>query len=66
MTIDDSVSPSAITFNMEYYILGHLGKFVTPGEHRINSNTFGSGSIEDVAFQNPRVHPCPLVECKSR
>jgi glucosylceramidase len=53
VTIDDSVSPSTITFNVEYYILGHLGKFVTPGAHRINSNTFGSGSIEDVAFQNP-------------
>jgi glucosylceramidase len=53
VTINDSVSPSTITFNVEYYILGHLGKFVTPGAHRINSNTFGSGSIEDVAFQNP-------------
>jgi glucosylceramidase len=38
---------------VEYYILGHLGKFVVPGAHRINSNTFGAGSIEDVAFQNP-------------
>jgi len=53
VTIDDSVSPSTITFNVEYYILGHLGKFVVPGAHRINSNTFGAGSIEDVAFQNP-------------
>ncbi len=53
VTIDDSVSPSKITFNVEYYILGHLGKFVVPGAHRIDSNTFGSGSIEDVAFQNP-------------
>jgi glucosylceramidase len=53
VTINDSVSPSTITFNVEYYILGHLGKFVTPGAHRISSNTFGSGSIEDVAFQNP-------------
>jgi glucosylceramidase len=53
VTINDSVSPSTTTFNVEYYILGHLGKFVTPGAHRINSNTFGSGSIEDVAFQNP-------------
>jgi len=53
VTINDSVSPSTITFNVEYYILGHFGKFVTPGAHRINSNTFGSGSIEDVAFQNP-------------
>jgi glucosylceramidase len=53
VTIDDSVSPANITFNVEYYILGHLGKFVVPGAHRINSNTFGAGSIEDVAFQNP-------------
>ena len=53
VTIDDSVSPSNITFNVEYYVLGHLGKFVVPGAHRIGSNTFGAGSIEDVAFQNP-------------
>jgi glucosylceramidase len=38
---------------VEYYILGHLGKFVVPGAHRIESNTFGAGNIEDVAFQNP-------------
>lgn len=53
VTIDDSVSPSNITLNVEYYVLGHLGKFVVPGAHRIGSNTFGAGSIEDVAFQNP-------------
>ncbi len=53
VTIDDSVSPANVTFNVEYYILGHLGKFVVPGAYRINSNTFGAGSIEDVAFQNP-------------
>jgi len=53
VTIDDNVSPANVTFNVEYYILGHLGKFVVPGAHRINSNTFGAGSIEDVAFQNP-------------
>jgi glucosylceramidase len=53
VTIDDSVSPANVTFNVEYYILGHLGKFVVPGAHRIASNTFGAGSIEDVAFQNP-------------
>ena len=53
VTIDDSVSPSQITFNVEYYVLGQLGKFVVPGAHRINSNTFGASSIEDVAFQNP-------------
>ncbi|MGA8345608.1 MAG: glycoside hydrolase family 30 beta sandwich domain-containing protein, partial [Candidatus Sulfotelmatobacter sp.] len=53
VTIDDSVSPANVTFNVEYYILGHLGKSVLPGAHRIDSNTFGAGSIEDVAFQNP-------------
>jgi glucosylceramidase len=53
VTIDDSVSPANVTFNVEYYILGHLGKFVVSGAHRISSNTFGAGSIEDVAFQNP-------------
>jgi glucosylceramidase len=53
VTIDDSASPATVTFNVEYYILGHLGKFVLPGAHRIDSNTFGAGSVEDVAFQNP-------------
>jgi glucosylceramidase len=53
VTIDDSVSPASITPNVEYYVLGHLGKFVVPGAHRIDSNTFGPGSMEDVAFQNP-------------
>ena len=53
VTIDDTGSPANVTFNVEYYVLGHLGKFVLPGAHRINSNTFGAGSIEDVAFQNP-------------
>ncbi|HET7893827.1 MAG TPA: glycoside hydrolase family 30 beta sandwich domain-containing protein [Candidatus Sulfotelmatobacter sp.] len=53
VTIDDSASPATISFNVEYYVLGHLGKFVVPGAHRIDSNTFGAGSIEDVAFRNP-------------
>ncbi len=53
VTIDDSVSPASVTLNVEYYVLGHLGKFVFPGAHRIDSNTFGAGRIEDVAFQNP-------------
>jgi glucosylceramidase len=53
VTIDDSTSPSTITYNVEYYVLGHLGKFVVSGAVRIASNTFGPGSIEDVAFKNP-------------
>lgn len=53
VTIDTRTSPPTITNNVEYYVLGHLAKFVVPGAHRIDSNTFGAGGIEDVAFQNP-------------
>lgn len=53
VTINDSISPPTVSNNVEYYVLGHLAKFVVPGAHRIASNTFGAGSIEDVAFQNP-------------
>lgn len=53
VTVDDSVSPPLITRNVEYYVLGHLGKFVPAGAERIESNTYGPGSLEDVAFRNP-------------
>jgi glucosylceramidase len=53
VTIDTSIYPATITYNVEYYVLGHLAKFVVPGAYRIESNTFNSGGIEDVAFQNP-------------
>ena len=53
VTIDSSTSPATITNNVEYYVLGHLAKFVVPGAYRIDSNSFGHGTIEDVAFQNP-------------
>jgi glucosylceramidase len=41
------------TYNAEYYVLGQASKFVKPGAVRIDSNTFGSGNVEDVAFRNP-------------
>ena len=53
VTIDSSASPATITYNVEYYALGHLSKFVVPGAYRISSTTFGNGGVEDVAFQNP-------------
>lgn len=52
VTIDNRVSPTKISFNVEYYVLGHVGKFVAPGANRIDSNSFGLGSVEDVAFRN--------------
>ncbi len=53
VTVDTGTSPATITHNVEYYVLGHLSKFVVPGAHRVDSNTFGPGGLEDVAFQNP-------------
>jgi len=51
VTVDNSAGTA--TYNAEYYSLGQVSKFVKPGAVRIDSNTFGSGNIEDVAFRNP-------------
>jgi glucosylceramidase len=51
VTVDNSAGSA--TYNAEYYVLGQASKFVKPGAVRIDSNTFGSGNLEDVAFQNP-------------
>jgi O-glycosyl hydrolase len=53
VTIDDSTTPAVVSKNVEYYVLGHLSKYVQAGAYRIDSNTFGSGNVEDVAFKNP-------------
>lgn len=53
VTIDTSTAPPAVTNNVEYYVLGHAAKFVFSGAYRIDSNSFGPGSIEDVAYENP-------------
>ncbi|MFJ4978426.1 discoidin domain-containing protein [Streptomyces coeruleorubidus] len=37
----------------DYWGLAHASKFVQPGARRVASNTFGKGSLEDVAFTNP-------------
>ena len=46
-------STGAVEYNEEYYILGHLSKFVDPGSHRIDSTNYTTGQPENVAFQNP-------------
>ena len=51
VTVDNSAGTA--TYNAEYYVLGQASKFVKPGAVRIDSNTFGSGNLEDVAFRNP-------------
>lgn len=51
VTVDSSTDE--VTYNEEFYAFGQASKFVLPGAKRIKSNTFGAGSIEDVAFVNP-------------
>jgi glucosylceramidase len=38
---------------VDFTALGQASKFVRPEAVRIESNSFGQGSLEDVAFQNP-------------
>jgi glucosylceramidase len=40
----------AVTYNVEYFVLGHASKFVVPGAVRIAST---SDHVESVAFRNP-------------
>jgi O-glycosyl hydrolase len=51
LTIDPA--GGRVTYNVDYHALAHASRFVKPGARRIYSNTFGEGSIENVAFQNP-------------
>ncbi|WP_031088295.1 RICIN domain-containing protein, partial [Streptomyces sp. NRRL WC-3549] len=47
------IDGSTVTRNAEYYVLGHVAKFVEPGATRIGSTSQGSGGVQNVAFQNP-------------
>ena len=53
ITVNDSTSPAQVIETVDFTALGHASKFVQPGAYRIESNSFGPGSVEDVAFQNP-------------
>jgi glucosylceramidase len=48
-----TTSGGNVTYNAEYYVLGHLSKFVQPGAVRIDSTGYGEGGIQNVAFRNP-------------
>ena len=49
VTIDSKTG--AVTRNLEYYVLGHVSRFVVPGARRIASTE--AGKLVDVAFRNP-------------
>ena len=51
VTIDQQ--HGTITYNVDYYLLGHISKFVIPGAYRIASSPFENDRIEYVAFRNP-------------
>ena len=53
ITVNHAAQPSKIEPTVDYTALAHASKFVVPGAQRIESNTFGEGSLEDVAFRNP-------------
>jgi O-glycosyl hydrolase len=52
LTVVDPANGS-VSYNAEYHALAQVSRFVKPGAHRIYSNSFGAGSVENVAFQNP-------------
>jgi glucosylceramidase len=53
ITVNHAARPSQITPTVDFTALAHASKFVAPGAHRVDSNTFEQGSLEDVAFRNP-------------
>ena len=42
-----------ITYNVEYFVLGHASKFVLPGAVRVASTCDRRDHVESVAFRNP-------------
>jgi glucosylceramidase len=53
ITVKHDVTPSQVIQTLDFTALAHASKFVRPGAVRIESNSFGQGSLEDVAFRNP-------------
>ncbi|BDZ41973.1 hypothetical protein GCM10025865_12720 [Paraoerskovia sediminicola] len=46
-----TIDGTSVSKNAEYYALGHLSKFVSPGAVRVASNN--AGDLHNVAFKNP-------------
>jgi len=53
ITVKHDVTPSQVLPTVDFTALAHVSKFVRPGAVRIDSKSFGQGSLEDVAFRNP-------------
>jgi glucosylceramidase len=46
-------STGAVSYNEDYYAIGHASRFIQPGAYRVDSTAFGFGGIENVAAINP-------------
>jgi glucosylceramidase len=53
ITVNATDNVAEVIPTVDFTALAHVSKFVRPGARRIESNTFGPGSLEDVAFRNP-------------
>ena len=42
-----------VTYNVEYFVLGHASRFVVPGAVRVGSTCDPTDYVESVAFRNP-------------
>jgi glucosylceramidase len=51
VTVDTSTG--AVSFNEDYYAIGHASRFIKPGAFRVDSTAFGFGGVENVAAINP-------------
>lgn len=47
------IAGGTVTRNAEFYVLGHLAKFVDAGARRIGSTSEQPGGLQNVVFQNP-------------
>ncbi|SOD60680.1 glucosylceramidase [Streptomyces zhaozhouensis] len=47
------IAGDQVTRNAEFYVLGHLTKFLDPGARRLDSTSEGPGGLQNVVFENP-------------
>jgi glucosylceramidase len=53
ITVNATNNAAEVIPTVDFTALAHVSQFVRPGAYRIESNTFGPDSLEDVAFRNP-------------
>ena len=48
-----NTSTGTVSYNEDYYAIGHASRFIRPGAFRVDSTAYGLGGIENVAAVNP-------------